>query len=391
MRRKKLVIISSRIPWPLDKGDKLRLYHQMVVMATHYDLHLIALCHRVVPEDELLPLKQICQSIRLFPLTHTRRYWSMAKAYGGARPLQVSYFFDQIVHQEILHVIDLIRPDLVYCQLIRTALYAQGIVQPVIIDYMDSGGLNNLAAHYQTNVFKRLLLQGETKRIKRFEQQIAPLFKSHTIISTRDRKSIDEPLKDLLTIVSNGVAPSQRSVNYRTSSISMNIGFVGNLSYRHNQLAVDFLIDQILPRLDKSIKVIFAGAGKYVRLLHFKHPQVNYIGYVKNIQEAYDQMSISIAPIFSGSGMQNKVLEAMAHHTPVITTSFVREALFAGENIILSADEPQGFVAHINDLLSHPEKAERIVENAFAFVEKEHNWIKVTQPLIQLIEKHLNE
>ena len=101
-----------------------------------------------------------------------------------------------------------------------------------------------------------------------------------------------------------------------------------------------------------------------------------------DIRECYASARIFIAPMQLGTGLQNKILEAMAMKIPCITSPLAFQALNAreGENILV-ASTPEDYATQILSLLGDPEKAARIAENGYRFVRDNYSWEKETEKL----------
>ena len=117
----KIVILTPRVPEILDKGDKLRIFHQIKFLSTSNEIHLISLStskkRKVNPE-----LKQYIKSFHVISSTKLNRifnlfYYSIFKKL----PFQVSYYFSMKSKSKIDKIISNIEPKLIYCQLIRTS------------------------------------------------------------------------------------------------------------------------------------------------------------------------------------------------------------------------------------------------------------------------------
>jgi glycosyltransferase involved in cell wall biosynthesis len=107
-----------------------------------------------------------------------------------------------------------------------------------------------------------------------------------------------------------------------------------------------------------------------------------------DIREAYWNSKVFVAPLRLGSGLQNKLLEAMATKTPSVTSSLANNALGAKNNIeILIASNPQEFADQIVFLLKNEAEAELLAENALQFVRSTYNWQKSTAELEMVIQQ----
>ena len=110
----KLVVLTSRFPFPLDKGDKLRAYYQIRELSKHFDVYLISLTDQPISEAEKRELTPYCKSVDIQYLPSNRRYVNLASNALSDMPWQVRYFYDADIARHIDMMIDEINPDHVY-------------------------------------------------------------------------------------------------------------------------------------------------------------------------------------------------------------------------------------------------------------------------------------
>ena len=155
--------------------------------------------------------------------------------------------------------------------------------------------------------------------------------------------------------------------------------FVGNLGYGPNTAAAQYLVGKLMPELDRrglDLKLLLAGArpGRKIQLLK-NRKGVTVRGWVEDIRDAYADGLIFVAPMFSGLGLQNKILEAMAMGLPCVTTTMVNNAIGATLNKeILVADTLEGLADHVQQLLKDENEYNRIATAARAFVMSNYQW-----------------
>lgn len=385
----KVAILASRLPWPLVKGDSLRLYEQIKVLAQSCEIHLYCLSEEYAEGEAYEALTPFCTKIHLFRLSTFQRKVNIAFNYLGKLPMQVRYFFDHHIKKQIQSSLYELNPDHIYVQLIRMAPYVQGLRRktPMTLDFMDSMILNDLAGGYLDKGFKRMLLHRERRLVRDYEASITASFDHHFVISERDRDMLPINIREQVQILSNGVDSAKFSLNTDLESRSYDILFCGNMAYPPNIAAAKYLMKDIRP-LGPDISCLIAGIEAEQLMQYKGADNCTIVGYQDNIQSIYDRGRIMVVPIFTGSGQQNKVIEAMACGVPCIVTSFVNQAIRAepGKEVIL-ADDAAAFVTSINDLLSHPEKMKDLSKAGRVFVERGYNWESNTKPLVDTILK----
>lgn len=385
---KKLVVITSRFPFPLEKGDKLRAYHQIKELAKHFNIYLISTTEREVADEDYQELLPYCKSIHVYPISFLQKTLGAGTKLFSNKPIQVGYFHHYSIQLKINKLLAEIKPDHIYCQLIRSAEYVKNYHDcPKTIDYMDalSKGLERRSINAKW--IKKYIFESEYKRLVNYENAIFEYFEHHTIISKQDKQYIFHKKRADISIVPNGVDESFLEIN-EEQPITTDLVFIGNMSYPPNVTAAQFIVNEILPLLSKKIKVKVAGSNPSKEVLKLASAQVEITGYVDNIKNAYRSSKIFVAPMFLGTGLQNKLLESMALGVPCITTSMANNALGAtSEKEILIADSAEEFAAQIKRLEENPELNQLIRENGRSFIVENYEWSKVTDKLIQLISE----
>lgn len=382
---KKIVVITSRFPYPLEKGDKLRAYYQIKELAESMDVVLISLTDEKITATQLEALKPFCKKIHTFK-TNKWINWTFASLNAlTSKPFQVGYFYRRSIHKKINEIIQQLEPDHIYAQLIRTSEYVKNYhACPKTLDYMDALSKGMERRTKEASLLKKWIFNQEYQRLKQYENAIFEYFEYHTIISRQDQREIFHKNNNMITIIPNGVATS--FFEKIEVEIKYDIVFTGNMSYPPNITAAKYIVNKILPKLPDKTKLLLAGASPHADVKALENKYVIVSGWVDDIRKSYKEGKIFIAPMFLGTGLQNKLLEAMALGVPCITSPLANNALGAkdGEQILLASSE-EDFIDHIMFLLSHPTEVERIGKNGTMFVKDNYNWKATTQKLIELI------
>lgn len=389
----KIVILTPRVPEILDKGDKLRIFHQIKFLSTSNEIHLISLStskkRKVNPE-----LKQFIKSFHVISSTKLNRifnlfYYSIFKKL----PFQVSYYFSKKNKSKIDKIISNIEPQLVYCQLIRTSEFVKYRKEVKIIDFMDCFSLGLKRRIKKSSIFFKKIVNVEYKRVKNYETKIFDHFNFKTIISEFDKKNINHENRNQIVIVKNGIDLNyfkRKSNNYNKKTII----FVGNMSYKPNILAAKFICEKILPLVNikiKNTKVIIAGSSPTdeVKKLSKLNKNIKVTGFISDIRTAYEKGTVFIAPMFIGSGLQNKLLEAMSMRIPCITTEIANNSLNATENEIIIAKNEFEFANSCIDLFNNNQKTLKLIENGYKFVKTKYCWEKSTNVINKIIKNEI--
>lgn len=390
----KIVYLVSRVPYPLEKGDKLRAYHQLKELSKQFEIHLICLNDGIKKESDIKHLESFCKTVAVYKLNKFKIYFRLLLAAFSRKPYQVHYFFDSVISKKIHDQITRIQPDHIFCQLIRTSEYVKNLHQyPKTLDYMDafSKGMKRRA---ETEKFiVKQFVKAEANRLTTYENLIFDYFDNKTIISEQDRDLIYHKNRKEIVIIPNGV--NEELLNDESKvEVRFDILFHGNLSYTPNVDCVKYIVTEVMPLLIQfrpGIKLAISGATPSNKVIELckQYPQnITLLGFVENIITTYKSSRLFFAPLQIGTGLQNKILEAMALKIPCITSELCNNALKAqnGKQII-TGKKPVNYVNSIVQLLDDPAMAKTIANAGYSFVKENYAWAKSTNQLVELFHK----
>ena len=381
----KIFVLLPRIPYPLEKGDKLRAFNQIKQLAKRNEIVLCALNDnpKVNEQDAFHALQPYCQSINFIRITKPQIIFGLARAFLKGLPMQCGYFYNRKAAKKVNALIFKHKPDILYGQLLRVAEYLRYKKIPKAIDYQDifSYGMKRRADIAKSPV--RLIYNMEYRRLCRYEAAIFDDFDVRSIISEPDRALFPHEKRDEILIIPNGVdhdffKPQEREKKY-------DLVFTGNMSYPPNVNAVEYLTNEIMPAVWKTlpnVKLYIAGATPDPRVKKAASERIIVSGWLDDIRDAYAQSRVFIAPMRIGTGLQNKLLEAMSMRLPAITSPLANASLGAKPNEeILIGSNAEEMAKNILTLLTDTKKAEQIAQSGFDFTNRVYDWRKTTEIL----------
>ena len=388
-----IIYLTSRFPFPINKGDKLRSYYQIKELSKSHEIHLISLSEKSISEKNIAALNKYCKTITIFKMNLYKRIFKLFQTFFNNKPFQVNYFHHSFIQKKINIKISEIKPDYIFCQLIRTAMYVKNNhTIPKIIDYMDSLSKGMERRIKISNIFMKPLVIMEFQRLKRFENLAFEFFNKHIIISKNDRKEIAHNKKDEIEIIGNGIDTDY--FQKIDADIKYELIFIGNLSYLPNIEAAKFIAKEILPKLVgilPNIKILIAGSNPSNRVLKLANKNIKIQGWVQDIRKTYSSGKIFFAPMTIGSGLQNKLLEAMSMGIPCITSELSNRSLKAiNEKNILIGESVNEYINLIISLLNDDKKRKKIGESGRKYVIKNYNWQTANYKLLKLLKSKQN-
>lgn len=381
----KILFLTSRLPYPPNRGDRLRVFNFIRSLAREHEIYLISFIANEVERQHLAPLKDFCQDIQVVSKSARRSAITVGLNIWQRQPLQVLYYRSSAMKNLINRKIAETQFDAVYVHLFRMAPYVADLVDLYrIVDLTDVISQELIHSMPYRGVISRLIYALERPRIEQYERWVAENFEETWLISEHDHGVLarDCPAANI-QVVPNGVNIDEL---YPTGEIEIpnSLIFVGHLGVFHNVDAAAFLVQEILPRVrveipKVSVKLVGAAPNPEVQALS-RVPGVQVTGFVDDLNAVLNQSAVFVAPLRFAAGVQNKVLEAMAAGRPIVTTSLVNQGVCAvNGRDLLTADDAQSLAEILITLLHAPEKRQQLGSSARSFVQENYNWDFVRQ------------
>ena len=359
---KDLLFIAHRIPYPPDKGEKIRAWNILRHLAERYRVHLATFIDS--PEDmaSVEPLKRICASVVWRPLSPQRaKLRSLAGLLTGA-PLTQYYFGDRRLRAAVERLAAAHDPDLVYVYCSAMAPYISKLHGArVVLDMVDVDSEKWRQYAETSSGPTRVIYRREGRTLLAFERRAAASADAVLLVSRAEAElfaALAPESAARIHYVSNGVDvayfdPSSTFAN--PLDARPGIVFTGVMNYRPNVEAMVWFVEQVMPRLrarGDAPCLWIVGVNPSRAVLDLAGPDVRVTGRVPDVRPYLKHARVAVAPLQIGRGIQNKVLEAMAMGVPVVATPQAREGLDAcTDDEILTAANPADFAAAIGRVL----------------------------------------
>jgi sugar transferase (PEP-CTERM/EpsH1 system associated) len=384
----KLTILTSRFPYPIEKGDKLRIYNQIKQLSKKHEITLIALNFTEVSAEQRHELEKYCKVIYTFKISPVHQFINIYRSIFNGLPLQVGLFYQDSLKKKIHRIISETKPDALYCHLIRMSEYVKEIKNVnKTLDYMDvfSKGMQRRAERSGFGMRQIALL--EYNRLLRYENSIFDYFENKVIISEQDKHLIPHADKNKIHVIENGV---DTEIFYPIScEKKYDLLFTGNMAYPPNIEAAIYTVKKIMPmvhQINPKINLLIAGIQPSASVRALQSDKIDVIDNFKHIREAFAMSRVNLAPMLTSIGLQNKILQAMAMKVPTVSSSLANNAVKAidGKSILV-ADTAEQYAGKIIEILSDAKKAEQIAEEGYRFVKTHYDWELQNEKLEKII------
>ncbi len=261
---------------------------------------------------------------------------------------------------------------------------------PIVVDFCDATSMRVQSKMRHATKAERPLLGLRYRQVRQVEQKMVQKTPYIAFITSRDREAV-LGADDKSVIIPNGMDLSywtRRSNNPQQNTLI----FTGVMSYKPNEDAAIYLIDEILPHLRESIsnfEVYIVGRDPSAALLERMHgnSEVRITGFVEDMRDYLERAMVFVAPVRFASGMQNKIQEALAMEVPVVTTSIVAAGVRSEDGEIpplYIADGEKEFAESVITLLNDESERVRLATEGRKFVEKHYDWARSARQLEQM-------
>ena len=392
------IVVSARFPFPLDKGDRLTVYHTLRCLSARHRMSLVCFLEPEQDASWVDKVAPFCQRIEFVPLNRSRAYLNCASGLLGALPLQVRYYTDPAMKAAIDRVVEEERPDVLYSQLLRVSAYIEPFPQCVRVAAFNLSvtlEMKRTMEHSREGFIRRQLARLEYRKLEAFEPEFARRFDRVLYISPHDRRTVEGDQRlDNVFINPHGVDHAHFTPDPSVEKEPFSLVMTGNMGYAPNIDAALYLQREVLPIVRREapnvrLSIVGTDPSAEVRALA-DDPAITVTGRVPDLRSYMNRAMVAVAPIRIGAGLQNKVLEGMSMGLPVVTTSIGNEATEAvnGETIAIG-DTPAEFASQIIDLLRDRERRERLGSAARAFILDKWTWetylVRLEQEMEELV------
>jgi len=382
----KILFLSSRLPYPPVGGDKLKNYYLLQILAKHFDVHLVTVTDEPFDDRAEQFLAAHTSSYRVFAKPKYRFRLNTAKALFNDFPLQVNYYYFRDVQQYVDEVARDV--DLVFCTLIRTAKYAERMDKPKILDLADSISLNYVNSYRrEKSLFWKTLYKFESSRLLACEKNAIDTFDKTLLFNPQETQFFNRP--DKIVWIPHGVNENLFLLEDTVPDSRNCVVFFGKMDYPPNVNAVLWFCENVLPKLDRRLRFVVAGArpSRAVLKLPSKYINIEVTGFIDNPYRIIKSALCVVAPMQTGGGIQNKILEAMATGAVVVATTLAATPIIGvcNNDTLVVRDDPTDMAAAINDIFENRDKYVPIGQNARQYIKNNFTWTIYEKKILAVI------
>lgn len=392
----KILFLTHRVPYPPNKGDKLRAFNILKYLSKNYSISLLCLADNAEDLNYGNELRKYCKSVNIIPIN---KFWAKMRSLFclfSKLPLTLAYFYSRKLKKLVKEKVESENFDVIFIYSSSMAQYALGINGiPKIMDFIDVDS-DKWGQYAQYAKFpQKIIYKVEQRRLKRYEEIIANSVE-HCIVTSKIEAEVFRSFIPGMQIsaISNGVNFEYfkpNSFNYEEKRLI----FTGQMDYFANVDGILYFNREILPLIKKKIanvKLYIVGNKPAKDIVNLAKEDVVITGFVEDVRSYIQKSAVCVVPLRIARGIQNKILEAMSMGVPVVTTSQACQGIDVcpGEDIFIE-DSPEGFANRVIDLLKDRDLRKQMAMRGRKTIEAKFKWNKNLEQIDKILQKICNE
>lgn len=389
-----ILYLAHRIPYPPNKGDKIRSFNEIKYLSQFHTIDLACLVDEPGDMRHCKDVKEFCRRVFLEPLHKVRATLRGIFFAATGKPISVGYFYSRAVQNIVDEWLSDTNYDWVICFSSSMAEYVfrsrSRTNVRLAMDFCDVDS-DKWGQYAQRSHFpKSIIFSLENRLLGKYERRVADSFDCSLFVSEKEAEIFETLTPGIgnIHVVPNGVdheyfnpavssfLPAARTVE---SDHRPTLVFTGAMDYYANEDAMAWFCGEILPKIKSrlpEIQLFIVGRNPTGQVASLDDGRtVHVTGCVDDVRPYYALADVCVIPLRIARGVQNKVLEAMAMGKAIVTTPVAVQGIqvLDGEQVLL-ADNAEAFVDTLLRLLSDDEWRDQIGKRAAEHVAANYSW-----------------
>lgn len=380
-----LLYLVHRMPYPPNKGDKVRSYHLLKHLVERHRVFVGTFVDDPDDEAHVDTLRTLCAGMHVTRLHPTRaRIGSLAGLLDG-EALTLHYYRDAALARWVRETVRREHIDAAVVFSSSMAQYAQGLGLPMLVDFVDVDSAKWTAYAGQHRWPMSWLYRREGERLLAYERAVAASSARSFFVTEKEaalfRDLAPESVRSC-EAMGNGVDADYFAPDpARASPFAPDerpVVFTGAMDYWPNVDAVTWFATEMLPRLRArwpTLRFHVVGRSPTPAVRALAGEAITVTGTVPDVRPYLQHAAVVVAPLRLARGIQNKILEAMAMGRPVVAARECTEAIDAERGTeLVAADDADAFVREVDALLRDPARAAAVGAAGRHRVQRGYGW-----------------
>jgi sugar transferase (PEP-CTERM/EpsH1 system associated) len=378
----RIILIAHSFPYPLHEGVRMHVYHLLKELSKKNEMHLACFIESEEENAYQVHLKPFCRSITTVlhkvPKCPLRRLQNML---FGSRPFSVEQFASKDMERALIRLRDEIHPEIIHLDFTVMAQYGELFPETAKVffphDAMSMLFERNVAR--ERNLLFRLYTSSQSSKMRQYEAEILPRFERTVVVSPVDQGVLQRRAPSAVVLSCPNGVDTEYFVPGQGPEKPGRIIFRGLMNFLPNADAAIFFARDVMPLIwqrkpDAEFWIVGSNPIPEVESLA-RTKGIRVTGFVEDLREAMAESEVIVSPMRIGSGIKNKILEAMAMAKAVVATPMSLAGISGvpGEDFLTGAT-PQELADQTVALLEDPSRRRRVGEHARETVLRFHSW-----------------
>lgn len=396
-------MLTHRLPYPPDRGDRIRSYHLLRTLSQHFEVAVACTTDEPVWLQHHQLLSTMAKRVAIQPITTRWSQFKGLRALLFGRAITPAYYHRDSLAEQICQwheqapfdtILTFCSGMLEYARALTNFKPPRGSAPPEpprhVLDLVDVDSIKWQSYADESSVPLRWIYGTEARRLRLIEAGRHDHFDAVTVTTSAEAQAYQKHVgqRANLTVVANGV--DLEYFHPQPDNESKSIVFIGVLNYKPNIDGIVWFVEKVMPRLlesEPAAKIYIVGRHPTPRVLELAgQAGTDVVGSVSDVREYLRKASVVVAPLLMARGIQNKVLEAMASARVVVCSPSAAEGVDAEADVqLLVADEPSQWVDQLTRVMNDGNLRRQVATAARQRVEQRYDWERTIQPMIDLI------
>jgi sugar transferase (PEP-CTERM/EpsH1 system associated) len=391
--RPKVLYLVHRVPYPPDKGDRIRNYHILAWLARRASVHLACLADEV-GDDEVGILERFAERVAIVRLGRGSRWLRVASSLALGRTASEGAFQSRAMCRLLRLWARTTQYDVILASASSLAPYLRleefrGV--PAVVDFMDVDSQKWLDYAKSSRAPRAWLYATEGRRLGQLEREVTAWARAVIVISQAEANLFRHTCDATnVHIVTNGVDMATFQPIAEAAGSERTCLFVGALDYRPNIEGVRWFVREVWPEIHghrpgARLRLVGRRPVPSVRRLGTV-PGVEVVGQVPDVRPYLESAGVVVVPLRLARGVQNKVLEALAMSKATVASPQSLAGL-TGHSAVptLVASTPTEWIDSVIRLMDDRDERRRLGEDGRRYVEEFHRWDRALGPLESIL------
>jgi glycosyltransferase involved in cell wall biosynthesis len=392
----RILLLTLVVPNPPDSGPKIKTHYLLRYLAQRHEVTLVSFVRSEAEEAAARALEKLCKAVYTVPMRRSRLRDGgyLLASLVSARPFLMLRDESRAMRRLLKDLTAREQFDLVHADQLNMAQFGQATGLSMVLDEHNAVWTIFERLARRERGAKRLLLEWEWRRLKRYEGRICKASAAVMAVSAEDRAALlaagaVDPIPVIpIAVDIAGGQPVQRRPD------AQGILSMATMYWPPNIDSVLWFAHEVLPHIrrdapDAPFYIVGARPPAEVCALA-NDPTIQVTGYVEDPQPYLESSALLIVPLRAGGGMRVKILEALARGIPVVSTTIGAEGIDVtpGEHLLI-ADEPAAFAGAVVRLLHDRALGDRLAEAGRHHAVTRYDWRSVCPAVERVYDRAL--